>query len=427
MALVGGLGIVAEACGVNVLSDAVAGSKIYANVQNSKARKKALNAATSTATHSTTAQVPQAVHHINNASPNGHTPVVQNVTPQGTHHAPQVLQHQNVAPHVGQGGHMNSLPMFSPVHQQIPHQQFIPAPSQHPHHVPHLSHHLSNQQDALSTDPSAQFNQNQNQNAQFQYNGQQSPVQYYQPADNSQFQSQQPDPSQLYQMQQGSFDQNGQGNSGGLVSDACNLLAGGQVSNYQLTSIFVLMYQKGNPPSQPQSPTPSTSDTQSLLLQQQIPTLSTSPFDPSSQLQQSSSPAPSNLTFDPATQQLPTPSASPFDPSSQILPQQVLQDQAATQISNQAIDGSQQFTNDLLGQSILNSSIQDDNSYITSPSPTQSFTLDLPGQDMLNASILDDNSYVSAPPSPTLNDSASNFGDYDALSQGLADQDAAIF
>jgi hypothetical protein len=80
-----------------------------------------------------------------------------------------------------------------------------------------------------------------------------------------------------------------------------------------------------------------------------------------------------------------------------------------------------------MGQSLLNTSIQDDNSYITSSSPFQDFTPNLPGQSMLDASISDDNSYVDAPPSPTPVDSGSSCGDYDALAQGFADQDSAIF
>jgi hypothetical protein len=65
-------------------------------------------------------------------------------------------------------------------------------------------------------------------------------------------------------------------------------------------------------------------------------------------------------------------------------------------MANQTITDSQQFTNDLLGQSVLNASIQDDTSYITNPSPVQ-FTPDLTGQSLLNASIQDDNSYITSP------------------------------
>jgi hypothetical protein len=40
IAIAAGLGLVAEAYGVNVLSDAVAGSTAYPNIQNAKQRKK---------------------------------------------------------------------------------------------------------------------------------------------------------------------------------------------------------------------------------------------------------------------------------------------------------------------------------------------------------------------------------------------------
>ena len=91
---------------------------------------------------------------------------------------------------------------------------------------------------------------------------------------------------------------------------------------------------------------------------------------------------------------------------------------------------------DLTGQSLWNASIQDDNSYTTSPSAIP-FTTDPTGQSFLNASIQDDNSYINAPPSPIQVDTNSDYvQDYDetaAVSEAnvlaLADEDmsAAIF
>ena len=56
IAIAGGLGLVAEACGVNVLSDAVAGSRVYANIQNAKQRKKPQS--TIPNSHNTLSQLP---------------------------------------------------------------------------------------------------------------------------------------------------------------------------------------------------------------------------------------------------------------------------------------------------------------------------------------------------------------------------------
>jgi len=112
-------------------------------------------------------------------------------------------------------------------------------------------------------------------------------------------------------------------------------------------------------------------------------------------------------------------------------------------MANQAIGGSQQFTDDLLGQSVLNAPIQDDNSYVTSSSPVQ-FTPDLTGQSLLNTSIQDDNSYINSPPSPgfaayndmaavgqdnslALIDDTSSVDDANALAMADDDMSAAIF
>jgi hypothetical protein len=247
MAIVGSLGIVAEACGVSVISDAVAGSKVYANVQNAKARKKASLTATAVSAQTPTQQAPQAAHHISHPTPNGNAPGVQYVMPV-TQQAPQVLYLQNpaymantvngnaIGHAAGQQGIMNLQPMFLPTHQaphqQVSYPQFIPTHSQHQHqhHIPHLPQQFTSQQNPQSTDQSAQFIQSQN--PQLQNNGQQqqSPVQYYQPVDNSQFQNQQLDSSQMYAVQDNSG-QNNQGNSGGVMdyaADAYNTLPGGQ-------------------------------------------------------------------------------------------------------------------------------------------------------------------------------------------------------
>lgn len=83
-----------------------------------------------------------------------------------------------------------------------------------------------------------------------------------------------------------------------------------------------------------------------------------------------------------------------------------------------------------MAQSVLNVSIQDDASYITSPSPTPLFIPSFSEQGLLDASVVDDYSYV-APLSPALSATGS-FGDQglgcdDAVLQGIDDQDAAIF
>ena len=85
-----------------------------------------------------------------------------------------------------------------------------------------------------------------------------------------------------------------------------------------------------------------------------------------------------------------------------------------------------------MGQSVLNASMQDNNSYTTSPSPSQQFTPDFSGQGMLNASIPDDNSSVGAPPSPTMGSDCGQGMDFNdansnTTADGFDDQDAAIF
>ena len=285
MAIVGSLGLVAEACGVNVISDAVAGSKVYANVQNAKNRKKLQNSA-----QKPTAQQAQGVVQASNIVPNGYVNGVQHMVQQVGQQLPQVLHQQNQAGYVpvlvngntttysiAQPGLMNQQHTFIPqvpvqhvVHQQPSHQHFIPQQHHHNHQLP--SQQFNSQQNGQFFDLSNQFNQNQNpqqpyiqqnppmqqnvqsgdptvqivqgQNGQPQYIIQQNPpVQYYQPTDNSQQQFQQQNPSLVYVSQEGQNNQ--QQSSGGLAnfaSDAYNMLPNGQVSHRPETHLHPCAY-----------------------------------------------------------------------------------------------------------------------------------------------------------------------------------------
>jgi hypothetical protein len=293
MAIVGGLGLVAEACGVNVISDAVAGSQAYANIQNAKNRTKLLNAAQKPATQHT-----QGVNQVNNPAPNGNVHQAQVAQPQVLHQqnygAPTSnLINGNVVSHsIGRGGLINSQQTFLPhipaqqvAYQQAPHQQFVPQQhhhhqqaSQQYHHPQQASQQFNTQQNLQSTNPSVQSIQAQNaqpqyiiqngqpadpssqfvqtQNSQPQYIMQQNPpVQYYQPVDNSQqqFQQQNPSPAYIIQDASGQNNQPGSGNLMNYASDAYNMLPNGQVSLVPKPSLRLYAYMKTGKYSKPVS------------------------------------------------------------------------------------------------------------------------------------------------------------------------------
>jgi hypothetical protein len=154
IAIAGGLGLVTEACGVNVLSDAVAGSRVYANIQNAKQRKKPQSTIPNSIQHT----APTAIQNGNVAGAYQVMQWVVHPQHQGTH----VAQNHSVAQHTINRGHFNSQQMHS---QQQP---FA---------------HKSSQQTSQQQDP------------QQMYPMQQDPsLQYYQP----QVQSQAQDPSQMF-------------------------------------------------------------------------------------------------------------------------------------------------------------------------------------------------------------------------------------